>query len=104
MPGMTRPSSEPDPRVDVDKHAAVGALGIGGVLVTQNVRAAVLVDHRCLHWARPYSKPVSTAAPAISPTSSAPDRGSLPVKLPWWHTRDGLVKLLTVTTMIELLS
>ena len=32
-----------------------------------------------------------------------PDRGSMPVKLPVLHARDGLVKPLTVTMMIELL-
>ena len=36
-------------RLDVDDHVAVGALGIGDVLVAQNVRTAVLVDHRRFH-------------------------------------------------------
>ena len=36
-------------RLDIDQHAALGALGIGYVLVAQDVRGAVLVDHRRLH-------------------------------------------------------
>src|SRR4051794_41534406 len=36
-------------RFDVDDHVPVRALGIGDVLVAQNVRTAVLVDHRRSH-------------------------------------------------------
>jgi hypothetical protein len=36
-------------RLDVDQHATVGAVGIGDVLVAQDVRGAVLVDHRRFH-------------------------------------------------------
>ncbi len=36
-------------RLDVDHHAAVGALGVGHVLVAQDLRTTVLVDHRGLH-------------------------------------------------------
>ena len=48
-------------------HAAVGALGIGDVLVAQDVRAAVLVDHRRFHTGRDSiggraRRPVSIAA------------------------------------------
>jgi hypothetical protein len=39
-------------RLDVDQHTAVGALGIRDVLVAQDVRAAVLVNHRRLHMAQ----------------------------------------------------
>jgi hypothetical protein len=46
--GQKVPALDAD-RLDVDHHTAVGALGIGYVLVAQHVRAAILVDHRRLH-------------------------------------------------------
>jgi hypothetical protein len=49
--GQQVPALDAD-RLDVDHHATVGALGIGNVLVAQDVGAAVLVDHRRLHWQR----------------------------------------------------
>ena len=46
--GQQVPALDAD-RLDIDQNAAVGALGLGYVLVAQDVRAAVLVDHRRLH-------------------------------------------------------
>jgi hypothetical protein len=39
-------------RLDIDQHAAAGALGVGHLLVAQNLTAAILVDHRRLQGAR----------------------------------------------------
>jgi hypothetical protein len=49
--GISRTIGSPT-RLNVDQHAAVGALRVRYVLVAQNIWTAVLADHSCLHVAR----------------------------------------------------